>query len=196
MYNTNSCTPQGHPDFSHYVYALILSSTSGQTLFYQFSLGQSDIWAQKPIVAWCPAYEERNDGYDYQNRFCLDDDIRNVGGTWVTTGSNVNNDVEVLPRILEVLASHHTKRDHPTVMLDPDPAHWQITTIYAGLILQGGAIATSHWYNLQASTMPGGQFCNGSNTIQWSCGAGQPEGAGWMNIGNGCYHRNSGKSCF
>lgn len=177
-------------NYAQYVYSIILTSTTGQVLFYQINLGRSTDSGQWQSVDWCPTYE-----YAANNEFCLDDDIRNVGGTWVAPFNNVVNSVDFLPRILQILAAGHQKQGYPSISLDQDPSHWVTTKVYVGDVLQGDAISTTRWYGLGLKSWPGGTFCNGVNKVQWSCFAGQPDGSGWIDVGSGCYHRNTGLSC-
>jgi hypothetical protein len=176
-------------DYSQYTLAFTLDSSTNQTIFYQVLLGTTRSSAQGDVV-WCPEYENAS-----HQMFCLDDDIRNFGGTFVLPGSNVTNTVDVLPRILRLLALNHPKAGYPQISVDPDPSHWYVSGAYLGLITQGQAITTTQWSNPLLSTMPGGSFCSGDTRIQYSCGAGEPSGPGWVNVGSGCYHRNSGTSC-
>lgn len=196
----NRCAPIGQWDYAHYIFAFVLSTADAmypnqQTLFYQIGLGRNPSQPQNPSVGWCPEYELNNSG-NTGNTFCLDDDVRNFGGTWVLPYTNTVNNIEVLPRLLQVLAMRHAKANFPGTVLDPDPSHWKVTGVYAGQIIEGGAISTTRWYDLDMSTMPGGTFCFGGNTIQWSCSSGQPSGSGWVDVGNTCYHRDTAKPCF
>jgi hypothetical protein len=181
-----------------YLYSVILSAKADpvkgyptpQTIFYQIDLGTSNSF--RPNISWCPSYETSNDG-----NFCLDDDIANVGGTYVTTGSTVMNSADLLPRILQILKTNHKKSGAPSISLNPNPQDWTITSIYVGSHVWGNAQITSNWYNVSLQTIPGGSFCNTANNtmIQYSCSAGQPLGSGWNNVGGGCYQRNSGATC-
>ncbi|MGZ5078690.1 MAG: hypothetical protein ACXWG8_04960 [Usitatibacter sp.] len=191
-YVPTTCSSQGYWDYSQYVYSIILGSSTGQTLFYQVDLGRSADPGQNPNVGWCPGgYEDTaNDS------FCLDDDIRNLGGSWVAPYNNVVNSIDFLPRILQILAAGHQKASYPTISLDQDPSHWTMGAVYVGDIVQGGAISTTRWYDLGLRTFQGGTFCNGSHAVQWSCYAGQPDGSGWVDVGSGCYHRDTGLACY
>lgn len=175
-------------NYSQYVYSIILISTTGQVLYYQINLGRSVDSGQSPNVSWCPSYESSND-----QQFCLDDDIRNLGGTWVSPFHNVVNSVEFLPRILQVISAGHVKASG--VALDSDPSHWYTQKVYAGDVIQGDAVSTTRWYGLGLREWAGGTFCGGGQETQWVCGQGQPDGSGWVDVGSGCFHRYSGLSC-
>lgn len=171
-----------------YLYSFLLTSTTGQMLFYQIDLGGS---APGANMAWCPyGYEDTNN-----SQFCVDDDVRVVGGTFATVGANVLNELDVLPRLLQILGSKHMKASYPNQQIDSNPANWIITGVYAGSHVWGNTQVTANWYDLTVNTMPGGAFCSGGNVIQFSCNSGAPNGSGWVNVGSGCYQRNSGVSC-
>lgn len=121
--------------------ALILTNSSAnQVIFYQINLRSSH--NAYPNMWWCPDYEKSGDG-----QFCLDDDVRILGGTAVpANNTRVNNTINVLPRLKQIIATNHAK-SVTGVKLDPDPSHWVIQNAYLGQILQGGMIPTSRWYN-------------------------------------------------
>lgn len=179
-------------NYSQYVYSIILGSTTGQTLFYQIDMGGSGNYGRSiPNVSWCPAgYEDTANA-----AFCLDDDVSNLGGTWVDVNNNVVNSFDFLPRLLQIIKAGHAKSGFPSITLDQDPSHWTMGAVYVGEVNQGGSISGSRWYDLGLRTWQGGTFCNGTNTVQWSCWAGQPDGTGWVDVGYPCFHRNTGLAC-
>lgn len=177
-----SVTANGH------LYSILLSSATGQTLFYQIDLGGS---ASGSNMAWCPyGYEDSNNPL-----YCVDDDVRVLGGNYATTGTNVLNQIDILPRILQILGSQHKKTSYPNQQLDSNPANWKITGVYAGSHVWGNTQVTANWYALSTTTMPGGAFCSAGTVVQYSCSNGIPSGSGWVSVGGGCYQRNSGVSC-
>jgi hypothetical protein len=182
-----------------YVYSLILSSNDStkkypqQTLFYQIDLGNS---AGVNNMSWCPSYEISNSSTDGTlNAFCLDDDVTMVNGTSVVPGATVMSSLEILPRMLEILHTNHSKAGVTAAPLDPNPSDWTVTSVYLGNIMNGNVVDTARWFNFGLSTMPGGTFCSNHSVIQWSCANGPPIGPGWVYQGNGCYQRVSGLTC-
>jgi hypothetical protein len=116
-----------------YISALILSnSTAHQTLFYQIHLRDSR--GVYPNMWWCP-------GYPSNGSYCVDDDVRVLGGATVpANNTRVNNTVNVLSRLKQIVATGYSG-------LDTNPANWRIQNAYFGQVLQGGMIPTSRWYN-------------------------------------------------
>lgn len=203
-------------NYSQYTFAVILqttplsinSTTPVQTLFYQINVGSTDpttstlnspapsqVFDFNRNVAWCPEYEMYNDG-GRQNAFCLDDDVRNFGGIFSNQNTNVLNNVELLPRLMQVISKtpYHVKAAHPGVQLISDPAQWRLVGVYYGNITQGGSVGAARWYGQSMRSTNGGSFCSNTKRIQWSCN-GVPPGAGWNYVGGSCYHRNSDVSC-
>ncbi|AJC47858.1 hypothetical protein [Xanthomonas sacchari] len=189
------------PSGTGYAFSFILGNTQGQTLFYQIDLGHTGATpAQDPSTPWCPHGYEDTQSLD----FCLDDDIRNMGGKWNLAGTATSNDVDFLPRLLQVIGKGHTKpvRDKQgnPINLDRDPSHWTLTSVYMGHITQGKTISTTIWYDPSVKTWPGGTFCSAAGTLtQYTCNMSAQDanqlGAGWVAVGNACYHRNAGTSC-
>jgi len=178
-------------NYGQFVHSLILKSTTGQQIFYQINLGRSQDPGQLTNVQWCPDYEIGSNAGTQD--YCLDDDVRNFGGIWVAPYTNVLNSIDVLPRILQILKAGHSKPNG--IALDQDPSHWTTDQVYVGDIVQGDYVSTTRWYGLSLKNFPGGTFCSGTNNVQWVCFQGQPDGDRWVDVGGGCYHRNSNLPC-
>lgn len=146
-------------------------------------------------VAWCPEYEALNSGLR-ENAFCLEDNVRNFEGLFSSLHTNILNQIDLLPRIQQVISKYpyHVKAYFQNIQLNPNISKWKIVGIYHGNINQGGSDGVAQWYGQSFKTTAGGSFCSASKTIQWSCGT-IPPGQGWNNVGGSCYQRNSNVAC-
>lgn len=193
-------------NFSGYIAAWVLTSTTGQTLYMQTTLG--GVNNSSGGLSWCPDFEQHNDPQDdashgtaFSGAYCLDMPIQSLGGTWVNTYQDVQNSVDIFPKTLQIIRSGHQKTCVATgacaplasATIDSDPSHWTVRGIYFGQASYGGEIATTRWYNLGLLSRNGGSFCASGSIVQWSCD-GNP-GSGWVNVGGGCYHRASQVPC-
>ncbi len=177
-------------NLSNFIVSVILSSNTKQTLYIQIVLGNAS--GKKVTSNWCPDYES-NDA-PFFNQFCLDDSVENFGGKHVSPFSNVTNNIDILPRILQIIKTGHVKENDKLVALDTDASHWILDTLYFGMVNYGGQITTTQWSDVFLNKLNGGAFCSSQKLVQWTCEA-APQGGGWVGVGGGCYHRNTGKSC-
>jgi hypothetical protein len=193
---TNKTPPRCSFAQNSFNQSLILMSNNPQygrqILFYQVSLRSS---APSSNINWCPGYEDSNP--QFYRQFCVDDGADKLaGGIFnIPTNSTALNSSDALPRILQILKLKHVKVNDTTQKLNPNPGDWTVIGTYFGSNVWGNVAVTSLWSKVSVSTMPGGQFCNGTNMVQYSCGRGIPSGAGWNNTGGGCFQRDSLKAC-
>ncbi|HSB94998.1 MAG TPA: hypothetical protein VLC91_01015 [Spongiibacteraceae bacterium] len=117
--------------------AFVLSSTTGQTLFYQVQLrtvGRSGL----PNMTWCP----NNGDPATAHLFCVDDDISRVNSSLqdiATVGQRVQYATDMLPRLKQVLQSNFVRFDGSGEMIDGNIGHWRLTGLYFGSQVLGGA---------------------------------------------------------
>ena len=131
------------PNYAAYTLGLILSDVAvpePQTLFYQLIFRDSRGTAIDK--RWCAGYEDEDTPV-----FCIADGLATVYGLPppVVGGGRRVFELDPLPALLAVIASHHAKRGAPDRVLDDDPGHWRVTGLYHGQILMGGAVPTSRW---------------------------------------------------
>lgn len=175
---------------SGYVASLILSTINppAQTLFVQVDVGGTQ--PAPTGLSWCPDYETTK----HPGAFCVDSSVTNYGGTYLYRYGNALNTLDLLPGLVQIIQSGHAKSGVPSEVLNNDPSNWYIVGVYFGLTNYGGTNVTTQWFEpeLRAS---GGAFCNGTTKTQWICEAPVNPGAGWVNVGGGCYHRLSSVPC-
>ena len=123
-----------------YLVALVLTHPAAkQTLFYQIVLRDSRGEQYHPWGDWCQGNESAKNG-----AFCIDDDIRGLGGSYVAAGGPAaHNGIDILWRIHQVLSSRHVKPSG--VALNSDLNGWMVKNLYLGQKLQGGLIPRSQW---------------------------------------------------
>jgi hypothetical protein len=131
------------PNYAAYTLGLILSDAAvpePQTLFYQLMFRDS---RGTPIdKRWCSGYEDADTPV-----FCIDDGLATVSGLPppIVGGGRRAYGLDLLPALLDVIATHHAKRGAPDRVLDDDPSHWRVTGLYHGQIVMGGGVPTSRW---------------------------------------------------
>lgn len=185
-YDTKSQLCSDNNVSTHIVSVILKTNTQPQqTLYVQIDLASTD-----PILStirWCDSYEN-----SYDSQFCLDDSVVNYGGSVVGTYVDYKNSIDILPRLLYLIQTGHSKRG-TAVALVTDPSQWILQTLYFGMVNFGGEIATTQWYDLSLKSLGGGTFCNGGSKTQWVCET--PLDSGWTWVGGSCYQRVTSLSC-
>lgn len=130
-----------------YIASLVLSNTvNSQTLFVQIDMRDSRP-TQNNYRSWCPGYE--TDAYPKQ--FCEDTDIRAFGAPALVPGAGrILYNIDLYSELRSLIQTGHVKSmassgNSYDVSLDTDLSHWNISGLYVGQTLQGGAVATSQW---------------------------------------------------
>lgn len=131
------CRQSGNVDYVSYAASFVFSSTTGQTLFYQIQLRQNGLSYPIPNMAWCP----NNNDPSTAHSFCIGDDIHYVDGNSndLSVGTHVTYQVDMLQRVKQVLQSGYRRGDGSSEMIDGNIAHWTLTGMYIGSMIQGGA---------------------------------------------------------
>jgi len=178
-----------------YIASLVLVTTQNiqpqQVLFIQINLGGTRAPINTP--SWCPDYENVTNTL-YINRFCVDDSIQHYGGYYLSSIGSQSYNLDVLPRIIQILQSDHNKPSpYQNITLHNNPNHWIISDFYIGSTNYGQTITTTTWANPQLNAR-GGTFCSNAKKVQYICHA-TPAGNNWVNAGDGCYHRQTGIPC-
>lgn len=193
------CMGQGYWDYGEWVASImfVTNEPPHQILFYQVSLGinRLDYPGGDPLnpnVDWCPWYDY-TDAEPFYRQYCLGDDVRNFNGVRTYENMKTENRIDLLARVTEIIRAGHTKAGDPNGVLETDLNKWRISGVYVGQIIQGKVVIDSRWSNVALKYRDGGQFCSGTEMVQWTCD-GNP-GNGWNSVGGQCYHKPTGKVC-
>jgi len=181
------------------VASLILLNTEYpyQVFFLQINLGGTDGLSNQ--IAWCPDYEGVVDAshlnWNYVNLFCADDSVANYGNySRLSAGSMRNFNLDVLPRIQQIIRNGHRKPLPFGTALNTNLKTWYLAGLYFGITNYGGTNIATQWWNPKIKAS-GGTFCAGTNRTQYICELPVAPNAGWVNVGGGCYHRISDVPC-
>lgn len=164
---------QGCPiSLSEYTSALILESTTGQTLYVQIAIGETN---PSSMEIWCDDFENAERGSNLDQRFCVDDVVTMHGENYIYWTGGDNYVLDILSRLLQLIQSNHKKPNQPAKLatsttpakpeknrykLESNPNNWRITKFYAGMVTLGKSITTTTWSDLELQSIEG-DFCQG-----------------------------------
>jgi hypothetical protein len=125
---------------SQVIPSLILSSTTGQTIFYQLELGLECYPGTNPGEG---CYNGNHGEYFcfVSNPYCIADPITSYGHSFLNQGDSIAmGGFNLAPRLKTLISG-----GSPDGLMDTNPADWQITDMYFGQSAWGQADLETQW---------------------------------------------------
>jgi hypothetical protein len=120
--------------------SLILSSTGGQTLFYQLLLSQ-ECYPGTDTGVGCYGYPAIEYFFFGSNPYGIDDPITSYGHNLLNPGDSITmSNINIAPRLRDLI-----KGGSPDGKMDTNPADWKITDMYFGQNAWGRANLKTKW---------------------------------------------------
>jgi len=120
--------------------SLILSSTGGQTLFYQLDLSV-ECYPGTDKGVGCYGYPVQEYFFSGSNPYGIDDPITSYGQNLLNPGDSISmTNINIATRLKDLIIG-----GSPDGKMDTNPADWQITDMYVGQHSWGRANLKTQW---------------------------------------------------